>query len=187
MRISKTVSQQIMNPLSCGVAHACLIYSAHEIHQQTFSIRTRRVQSGAVYAGHSGKCPICALTSMMQSTSGGVDILFSLINASPQQKGDDFTPIEILQVKSPEGTRLYSLGGCHRYEAHKRLGKETIRAKVLDTPPVRVILPSQLEGWSKTHFHASLTERAQTIPRSQRIAKRSRSFLRPRCSAERAL
>lgn len=30
---------------------------------------------------------------------------------------------------------MFSFGGCHRYEAHKRLGRDTIRAQVIPAPP----------------------------------------------------
>lgn len=39
-------------------------------------------------------------------------------------------PIEVLEV---EGA-YYGFSGCHRYEAHQRLGKETIRCRVRQAP-----------------------------------------------------
>ncbi|WVW80908.1 hypothetical protein I302_102899 [Kwoniella bestiolae CBS 10118] len=56
--------------------------------------------------------------------------------------GDTFTPIEIIKVKSPlkinptgpAETFYFAMGGCHRYEATKRLGLETIRAKIIEVP-----------------------------------------------------
>lgn len=73
------------------------------------------------------------------------------------QRGDEFTPIEVLRVRSPanpDQSYYFSLGGCHRcvplslwythalaltdtlprFEAHKRLGRETIRGKVIEVP-----------------------------------------------------
>ena len=35
-------------------------------------------------------------------------------------------PIDLLEVEG----KLYGFNGCHRYTAHKRLGKETIEANV---------------------------------------------------------
>lgn len=39
-------------------------------------------------------------------------------------------PIDILEVDG----QYYGFSGCHRYEAHQRLGKETIRARVRRAP-----------------------------------------------------
>lgn len=39
-------------------------------------------------------------------------------------------PIEVLEVEG----RYYSFSGCHRFEACKRLGHETIRARVRRAP-----------------------------------------------------
>ncbi len=39
-------------------------------------------------------------------------------------------PIEVLQVEG----KYYGFSGCHRYEAHQLLGKETIKCKVRRAP-----------------------------------------------------
>ncbi|CDZ96727.1 sulfiredoxin-like isoform x2 [Phaffia rhodozyma] len=52
-------------------------------------------------------------------------------------RGDEFTPIEVLRVRDPldsSKSYYYSVGGCHRFEAHKRLEKETIRGKIIEVP-----------------------------------------------------
>lgn len=62
------------------------------------------------------------------------------------QKGDVFTPVEIIKVRhtlksDPDGPihNFYmQLGGCHRFEATKRLGLETIRAKIIETPASQI-------------------------------------------------
>ncbi|WWD20650.1 hypothetical protein CI109_105126 [Kwoniella shandongensis] len=58
------------------------------------------------------------------------------------KSGDTFTPIEIIKVKSPLKTNpsgppetfYFAMGGCHRYEATKRLGLESIRARIIEVP-----------------------------------------------------
>jgi uncharacterized ParB-like nuclease family protein len=39
-------------------------------------------------------------------------------------------PIDILEVDG----QYYGFSGCHRYEAHQRLGKETIKCRVRKAP-----------------------------------------------------
>jgi len=39
-------------------------------------------------------------------------------------------PIDVLEVDG----KYYGFSGCHRYEAHQRLGKGTIRARVRRAP-----------------------------------------------------
>lgn len=39
-------------------------------------------------------------------------------------------PIDVLEVDG----EYYGFSGCHRYEAHRRLGKETIRCRVRRAP-----------------------------------------------------
>ncbi|RSH85236.1 hypothetical protein EHS25_005043 [Saitozyma podzolica] len=58
------------------------------------------------------------------------------------QRGDSFTPIEVVKVRAPlkvDPTNTpqnfyFAMGGCHRYEATKRLGWETIRARIIEVP-----------------------------------------------------
>ncbi|HEY9652906.1 MAG TPA: sulfiredoxin [Coleofasciculaceae cyanobacterium] len=39
-------------------------------------------------------------------------------------------PIDVLEVDG----QYYGFSGCHRFEAHQRLGKETIRCRVRQAP-----------------------------------------------------
>ncbi|GAA5839454.1 hypothetical protein JCM3766R1_003551 [Sporobolomyces carnicolor] len=55
------------------------------------------------------------------------------------QNGDRFTPIEVLRTQSPDGKQYYiAFGGCHRFEAHKRLQSETIPGRIINVPPASI-------------------------------------------------
>lgn len=51
------------------------------------------------------------------------------------QAGHNFTPIEILWVQRGEDDYYFAFGGCHRWQAHERLGKSTIKARLVKTTP----------------------------------------------------
>ncbi|WVQ85892.1 hypothetical protein IAT38_008060 [Cryptococcus sp. DSM 104549] len=62
------------------------------------------------------------------------------------ERGDSFTPIEVVKVKAPlkdnpiagPQTFYFAMGGCHRYEATKRLKWETIRARIIEVPAAQM-------------------------------------------------
>ncbi|KAL7748468.1 hypothetical protein RI367_006163 [Sorochytrium milnesiophthora] len=54
------------------------------------------------------------------------------------EAGTDMTPIEVMHLEKPSTKNpgetlsyLFAFGGCHRWEAHKRLGRPTVRARLI--------------------------------------------------------
>nr|XP_050859747.1 sulfiredoxin-1 isoform X1 [Vespula vulgaris] len=57
----------------------------------------------------------------------------SLINTLNNSETESLVPpIDILWIKGSEGgDYYYSFGGCHRYTAHKQIGRQFIKAKLI--------------------------------------------------------
>jgi sulfiredoxin len=63
------------------------------------------------------------VSSLMESLAGNNN------NTSPE---GEIPPIDVLWVVGSEGGNYYySFGGCHRYEAHKRLQLSTVSCKLV--------------------------------------------------------
>lgn len=58
------------------------------------------------------------------------DASVSAVMASVEELGHALTPIMLRRKGTGKNMRLVLIGGLHRYEAYKRLGRETIRADI---------------------------------------------------------
>ncbi|CAF0885038.1 unnamed protein product [Adineta ricciae] len=59
----------------------------------------------------------------------------SIIETIQTMNSDRLPPIDVLWYEAPNSGNNYyfAMGGCHRWEAHKRLNLPTIRAKLIQT------------------------------------------------------
>lgn len=59
------------------------------------------------------------------------NLLSDTIWLKNEEESDSVPPIDVLWVKGRQGgDYFYSFGGCHRYEAHKRLQRQKIPCKL---------------------------------------------------------
>ncbi|GAA5813783.1 hypothetical protein MFLAVUS_007270 [Mucor flavus] len=50
------------------------------------------------------------------------------------ERENELTPIDVHHVHHKGQDYYFAFGGCHRWAASKELGRETIRAKLIETP-----------------------------------------------------
>eukprot|EP01133_Synstelium_polycarpum_P012196 gene12196-14273_t len=94
--------------------------------------------------------PISVIARPLPSSLEEEKVL-SLMDTLKEGHADLVPPIDVVWVvgENPENNYYLSFGGCHRFEAHKRLGLPTINARIVRSTPddIKVYL-----GGSTPHF-----------------------------------
>eukprot|EP01065_Artemidia_motanka_P048830 TRINITY_DN7975_c2_g1_i1.p1 TRINITY_DN7975_c2_g1~~TRINITY_DN7975_c2_g1_i1.p1 ORF type:complete len:124 (+),score=37.46 TRINITY_DN7975_c2_g1_i1:50-373(+) len=96
-------------------------------------------------AGEVHDVPMSVISRPLQSVVDEAKVQ-SLMETLREQEGQDkVPPVTLLWLEGSKGGNYYfGFGGCHRYTAHKRLGRETIRAIMqrTDVSTLRTLLGS---------------------------------------------
>lgn len=91
-------------------------------------------QDSSIHSKHIAEVhnvPISVLIRPFASVLDNVKVESLMKTIQNEGESDNVPPIDVLWVKGREGgDYFYSFGGCHRYEAYKRLNRETIPCKL---------------------------------------------------------
>ncbi|XP_065363773.1 sulfiredoxin [Calliphora vicina] len=90
------------------------------------------VHSASIYEIH--EVPMSVIHRPIPSVLDEEKVKSLMETIKNEKSSDRVPPIDVLWIKgSKGGNYFYSFGGCHRFEAHKRLKSDTIKAKLVNS------------------------------------------------------
>ncbi|KAJ3628129.1 hypothetical protein MTP99_015455 [Tenebrio molitor] len=93
-------------------------------------IKMTSIHAGGITETH--EMPMSAIIRPFKSELADDKVASIMETLSNPATKDQVPPIDILWITGREGGNYYySFGGCHRYEAHKRLNLPTIQVKLV--------------------------------------------------------
>ncbi|XP_068139836.1 sulfiredoxin [Drosophila tropicalis] len=100
-------------------------------HPQHFNQRKMdTVHSAGIAEIHN--VPMSVIKRPIPSVLDEKKVLSLIETIKQEETEDEVPPIDLLWITgSSGGNYFFSFGGCHRFEAYKRLNRETIKAKLV--------------------------------------------------------
>ncbi|XP_062622362.1 sulfiredoxin-1-like [Saccostrea cucullata] len=102
-----------------------------ELERRTLMSNDKQASIHSNHIAEVHNVPISVLIRPFTSVLDENKVASLMKTLQDEEQADNVPPIDVLWIKGRQGgDYFYSFGGCHRYEAHKRLNRETVPCKL---------------------------------------------------------